>query len=81
MITVATHVLSLTLLTPMLCAPSIADNAPVRTPTDPSHSSLFREAMGWQVLEIEDSNTDLEAIDAVLQEAKSETAKPALIIN
>ena len=54
-------VLSLTLSTPMSCAPSIAHNAPVRTPTVPSHSSLFREAMGWQVLEIKDRNTDLES--------------------
>ncbi len=38
------------------------------------------EAYGWQVLRVEDGNTDLEAIDSALREAAGETAKPTLII-
>ena len=38
------------------------------------------EAYGWQVLRVEDGNTDLEAIDQALREAAGETAKPTLII-
>lgn len=38
------------------------------------------QAMNWQVLEVEEGNTDLAGLDAALQEAKTETAKPSLII-
>jgi transketolase len=38
------------------------------------------EAYGWQVLHVEDGNTDLEAIDHALREAELETARPTLIV-
>jgi transketolase len=38
------------------------------------------ECLGWQVLTVEDGNTDLEAIDRALQEARAETQKPTLIV-
>ncbi len=37
------------------------------------------EAYGWQVLHIEDGNTDLDAIDAALKQAIAETQRPTLI--
>ena len=38
------------------------------------------EAYGWQVLRVEDGNTDLDAIDRALSEAARETRRPTLII-
>ncbi len=38
------------------------------------------KAYGWQVLEVEDGNTDLKAISAAIEEAKAEKKKPSLII-
>lgn len=38
------------------------------------------EAYGWQVLEVEDGNTDLDSIDKAIEAAKAETEKPSLII-
>jgi len=37
------------------------------------------EAYGWQVLHIEDGNTDLDAINAALKQAIAETQRPTLI--
>jgi transketolase len=37
------------------------------------------EAYGWKVLHVEDGNTDLDAIDAALEEATSQTEQPTLI--
>ncbi len=37
-------------------------------------------AYGWQVLEVEDGDTDLDAIDAALGQACAETSRPSLII-
>jgi transketolase len=37
------------------------------------------EAYGWQVLHIEDGNTDLDAIDTALKQAIAETQRPTLI--
>ncbi len=37
-------------------------------------------AMNWQVLEVEEGNADLVALDAAILEAKTETVKPSLII-
>jgi transketolase len=37
------------------------------------------EAYGWRVLHVEDGNTDLEAIDAALRAATSQTERPTLI--
>ncbi|KAM0424588.1 hypothetical protein ACHAPT_010114 [Fusarium lateritium] len=37
------------------------------------------EAYGWQVITVNDGDTDLEAIEAAIQEAKSVTDKPTLI--
>jgi transketolase len=37
------------------------------------------EALGWQVLEVQDGN-DLEAIDQAIQKAKEEKEKPSLIV-
>ncbi len=37
------------------------------------------EAYGWKVLHVEDGNTDLDAIDAALREATSQTERPTLI--
>lgn len=34
---------------------------------------------GWQVLRVEDGDTDLDAIDGAIQKAKAETGKPTLI--
>jgi transketolase len=38
------------------------------------------EAYGWQVLRVDDGNTDLDAIDGALSEAGRETRRPTLII-
>ena len=38
------------------------------------------EAYGWQVLRVEDGNTDLDAIDGALSAAERETRRPTLII-
>ena len=38
------------------------------------------EAYGWQVLRVEDGNTDLDGIDSALAEAARETRRPTLII-
>jgi len=38
------------------------------------------EAYGWQVLLVEDGDTDLDAIDRAITEAKADTARPSLII-
>jgi transketolase len=38
------------------------------------------EAYGWQVLHVQQGDTDLEAIDAAITAAKAETSKPSLII-
>ena len=37
------------------------------------------EAYGWQVIRVEDGNTDLDAIDAAIAEAKADTSRPSLI--
>jgi len=38
------------------------------------------EAYGWHVVEVEDGDTDLEAIDAAIAEARGDTARPSLVI-
>jgi transketolase len=38
------------------------------------------QAYGWQVLEVADGNTDLDAIDRAIAAAKAETTRPSLII-
>ncbi|MGH7556251.1 MAG: transketolase, partial [Gemmatimonadota bacterium] len=38
------------------------------------------EAYGWHVLEVEDGNTDLEAIDDAISAARANTGRPSLII-
>jgi len=38
------------------------------------------KAYGWQVLEVEDGNTDLKAISQSIEDAKAEKDKPSLII-
>ncbi len=38
------------------------------------------EAYGWQVLDVQDGNTDLDAIDLALQQAELEQSRPTLII-
>jgi transketolase len=38
------------------------------------------EAYGWQVLEVEDGNTDFAAIDDAIAAARADTARPTLII-
>ncbi len=37
-------------------------------------------AMGWQVLRVEEGNTDLAAIDTAIEKAKAETGRPSLIL-
>ena len=37
------------------------------------------ESCGWQVIRVEDGDTDLDAIDAAIAEAKSDTNRPTLI--
>ncbi len=38
------------------------------------------KAYGWQVLEVEDGNTDMKGISTAIEEAKAEKDKPSLII-
>ena len=38
------------------------------------------EAYGWQVLRVEDGNTDLDAIGRALSEADRATRRPTLIV-
>lgn len=38
------------------------------------------EAYGWQVLSVRDGDHDVDAIDAALREAKSDTSRPSLIV-
>jgi transketolase len=38
------------------------------------------EAYGWQVLRVEDGNTDLDGIDSALRQAEQETHRPTLVI-
>ncbi len=38
------------------------------------------EALGWQVLCVDDANHDLDAISSTIKRAKGETSKPTLII-
>jgi transketolase len=38
------------------------------------------EAYGWQVLTVEDGNTDLHAIDAALRKAETEINRPSLLV-
>jgi len=38
------------------------------------------ESYGWQVITVTDGNTDLNAIDAAITEAKRETQKPSIVI-
>ncbi|MDP2272714.1 MAG: transketolase [Archangium sp.] len=38
------------------------------------------ESWGWQVLHVQDGNTDLAALDAALTAAKAETGKPTMIV-
>jgi transketolase len=37
-------------------------------------------AYGWQVLKVQDGNTDLEGLDRALAQAKAETTRPSLVI-
>src|SRR4029078_9479188 len=37
-------------------------------------------AYGWHVLHVDNGNTDLEAIDRAIRDAKDETARPTMII-
>ncbi len=41
---------------------------------------LRYEAYGWQVLKVQDGDHDLDGIDRAIQEAKSDTSRPCLII-
>ncbi|CAN5781191.1 transketolase [soil metagenome] len=38
------------------------------------------ESYGWQVLDVEDGNTDIEAIDEAIAAARADTARPTLIV-
>lgn len=38
------------------------------------------DAFGWQVLRVEKGDTDIEAIDRAIREAKAETTRPTLIV-
>ena len=38
------------------------------------------EAYGWQVLRVEDGNTDLDAIEAAIKAAQADTGRPSLIM-
>ena len=38
------------------------------------------EAYGWQVLRVEDGNTDVEAIDRALTAARADTSRPSIIL-
>jgi len=43
-------------------------------------TAMRYEAYGWQVLHVEDGNTDLQAIDDAISAARAHTARPSLII-
>jgi transketolase len=52
-------------------------------PLDQSTNESTRDryaAYGWQVLHVQDGNTDLEGIDAAIQAAKADTSRPSLIV-
>ncbi len=38
------------------------------------------QAYGWQVLQVADGNTDIDAIDAAISAAEADTARPSLIV-
>jgi transketolase len=38
------------------------------------------EAYGWQVIHVDDGNTDLDAIDAAIAQARADTSRPSLIV-
>ncbi|HUF90387.1 MAG TPA: transketolase [Gemmatimonadota bacterium] len=44
------------------------------------NTALRYEAYGWQVLHVEDGNTDLQGIDDAVAAARADTARPSLII-
>ena len=54
-------------------------DGPLAQSTDEDTAARY-EAYGWQVLEVEDGDTDLDAIDDALAAARSDTARPSLIV-
>jgi transketolase len=54
-------------------------DGPLAQSTDEDTAARY-EAYGWQVLEVEDGDTDLDALDDAVAAARSDTARPSLIV-
>jgi transketolase len=54
-------------------------DGPLSQSTDEDTAARY-EAYGWQVLDVEKGNTDLEAIDDAIAAARADTARPTLIV-
>ena len=54
-------------------------DGPLAQSTDEDTAARY-EAYGWQVLDVEKGNTDLEAIDDAIAAARADTARPSLIV-
>ena len=54
-------------------------DGPLGQSTDEDTAARY-EAYGWQVLEVEKGDTDLDAIDDALAAARADTARPSLIV-
>ncbi|HET6616509.1 MAG TPA: transketolase, partial [Gemmatimonadota bacterium] len=54
-------------------------DGPLAQSTDEDTAARY-EAYGWQVLDVEKGNTDLQAIDDAIAAARADTARPSLIV-
>ena len=54
-------------------------DGPLAQSTDEDTAARY-EAYGWQVIEVEKGDTDLDAIDAAVAAARADTARPSLIV-
>ncbi|HJR53824.1 MAG TPA: transketolase [Gemmatimonadota bacterium] len=54
-------------------------DGPLAQSTDEDTAARY-EAYGWQVLEVEKGDTDLDAIDDAIAAARADTARPSLIV-
>ncbi|MBP7148640.1 MAG: transketolase [Acidobacteria bacterium] len=58
---------------------SVTLDAPTSVTFTEDVAARYR-AYGWQVLEVFDGDTDLVSLDAALREARSDTARPSLVV-
>ena len=66
-------------LTWLYDANAVTLDGPAKLTLSEDVPTRFR-AMGWHVVEVADGDHDLDAIDAALQAAKGETARPSLVV-